>query len=104
MYKASTQEYTDLQLLYDLNGNIGDKWIVETEAFGTKTVETVTLKEKNVSVTVPYGTFNTTLLEIIGARNYPYSYYFYVTEDHGPIRLTGQRGLDINLELINRNF
>lgn len=104
VYKASTQEYTDLQLLYDLDGNMGDKWVVETEAFGTKTIETVTLKEKNVSVTVPYDTFNTTLLEIIGQRDYPYSYYFYVTEDHGPIRLTGRRGVDINLELLNRNF
>lgn len=105
LYKASTQEYKDIQLYYDLNANVGDKWVVKTDYFGTSVTEAVTLKAKNVSITVPYGTFNVTEFEIDVETGYPFRYKFYVTDDHGPIKLTGN-GTDsaVNLELQERNF
>lgn len=104
MYKASSEKFNDKQLFYDLKGNIGDQWTVETtEEGGRKTVEIVTLKQKLVSVTVPYGTFTTTLFEI--ETKYDGSSYqiakVYITADHGPVKLDGTVAY---YELGNRNF
>lgn len=104
VFKANTQEYKNTQLFYDLDGNIGDKWVVNTEVYGRKITETITLKAKNISVTAPYGTFNTSVFEIIGETDYPYNYDLYVTDDHGPVKLTGWCGMEVNLELLSRNF
>ena len=105
MYKASSEKFNDSQLLYDLNGNIGDKWTVETtqEASGRKVVNLVTLKEKSVPVTVPYGTFNTTIFEM--ETRLDGSFYqsakVYITDDHGPVKLDGTIAY---YELGKRNF
>ncbi|HRO45660.1 hypothetical protein [Agriterribacter sp.] len=92
VYKASSEQFSDSQLLYDLNGNIGDKWTVETtQEWGRKVVNIVTLKEKSVSVTVPYGTFSTTMFEMETSfdGNFYQTAKVYITEDHGPVKLDG---------------
>ncbi len=105
LYKASSLQYTDEQVFYDLNGSVGDKWIVETEEVSNRIVETITLKEKNVSLSVPNGTFETTIFLLEGFRNYPYSMKLYVTNDHGPVKLAGRSAdLEFDLELSDRNF
>ncbi|MCO5238652.1 MAG: hypothetical protein M9904_01230 [Chitinophagaceae bacterium] len=104
MYKASSQKFNDSQLLYDLNGNIGDRWTVETtEETGRNIVNIVTLKEKSVSVTVPFGTFNTTIFEMETMHNGS-SYQtakVYITDDHGVVKLDGTVAY---YELGERNF
>lgn len=104
MYKASSAQFADRQLLYDLNGNIGDQWTVETITdVGRKVTNTVTLKEKSVSVTVPYGIFATTMFEM--ETKFDGSFYqtakVYITDDHGPVKLDGTIAY---YELGERNF
>ncbi|OJY99622.1 MAG: hypothetical protein BGP13_06090 [Sphingobacteriales bacterium 40-81] len=104
MYKASSEKFSDRQLLYDLNSDIGTKWTVETvQESGRKVTNIVTLKEKSVSVTVSFGMFSTTMFEM--ATKYDGDFYqtakVYITDDHGPVKLDGTIAY---YELGERNF
>ena len=58
VYQAATSDLANKQEVYRVDGTVGDTWTFTTTSTGGNTITTTTtITEKNVSITVPAGTF-----------------------------------------------
>ena len=58
IYQAAAQDLAGKQEIYRIDGNVGDTWTATVTSSGGNTITTLTtISQKNVSVTVPAGTF-----------------------------------------------
>lgn len=66
VYQASTSAFNDKYLVYDLDASVGATWNVEAATLqGNAVTHTITVKQKNASITVPAGTFTGSAFEIV---------------------------------------
>ncbi len=92
LYAASTAEFSDTYLLYDLDAKVGDSWSITQSTFqGNSVVNTMTMMEKNVALTVPAGTYTVSVIKIESkiAGMTVQTAHMYVAEGLGLIKMIG---------------
>lgn len=105
-YQAQEPDLSDLQLTYDLNGELGDSWVqTTTSQLGYTITNTSTIEEVDISVTVPAGTFN--CMRIRTLSEYSVSGFpdltndTYLSADYGPVKIIGETA---HYEMVRTNF
>ncbi|MEO6721009.1 MAG: hypothetical protein ABIN67_11590 [Ferruginibacter sp.] len=104
VYQSQSLDFANKQEAYRLNGNIGDTWTTSVISTGGNTVTTVTtITEKNVSKTVPAGTFICIKLHQVSTSSAGGSVTSdtYLNNDAGPVLLDGTTA---HYELARKNY
>ena len=104
IYQATNSALTNKQEVYRVDGNIGDTWTFTTTSVGGNTVTTTTtITDKNVSITVPAGTFNCIRLNQVSTSSAGGSATTdtYINNNAGPVLIDGTSA---HYELARKNY
>ena len=94
IYSDTAADMAHKQEAYRLDGNIGDTWsYTATSQLGNTITVTSTITAKNVSVTVPAGTFSTLQIHQVTHSNNPLqpdtNLDTYMDAHYGPVKVLG---------------
>jgi hypothetical protein len=106
IYQSTSSSMSNAEIGYKTDGTIGDKWTaILISLGGTTGYDTTTIAAKNVSVTVPAGTFNCIQLHSVVTIHTPYYQTvvtdYYLDPTYGPVEATGTT---VDYELARANF
>ena len=104
IYQAETADLANKKEVYRIDGNVGDTWTYTSTSFGGSTVTTTTtIAEKNVSVTVPAGTFVCIKFRQVSTSSAGGSATTdtYINNSVGPVLVDGS---SVNYELARKNY
>ena len=104
IYQAETADLANKKEVYRIDGNVGDAWTYTSTSFGGNTITTITtIAEKNVSVTVPAGTFVCIKLRQVSTSSAGGSATTdtYINNSAGPVLVEGS---SVNYELARKNY
>lgn len=106
LYSSSTEDMANANIPYKLNGSIGNSWTsTTTTTLGYTATNTISIAAKNVSITVPAGTFLCDKYHVISTSNQPGSITvttdIYLNNDYGMILTDGNTS---HYELVRKNF
>ncbi|MDB5226881.1 MAG: hypothetical protein JWN78_1074 [Bacteroidota bacterium] len=106
IYQAADAAMTNAQIAYYVDGNINDTWSsVVTSTGGYTVTNTFTITDKNVSITVPAGTFSCLVIHITSHSTQPGSLTvetdLYMNNTYGMIETDGNTS---HYELVRKNF
>jgi len=106
IYSDTATDMAHKQELYRLDGNVGDSWVYTgTSQLGNTITVTTTIAAKNVSVTVPAGTFTTMRLHQLTHSSNPAQpdtqLDTYLDPHYGPVKVSGDY---VSYRLAHANF
>lgn len=104
IYQAATADLANAQEVYRIDGNVGDTWTFTSTSIGGNTITTATtITEKNVSKTVPAGTFICTRFTQVSTSSAggSVSTDTYINNDAGPVLVDGTTA---HYELARKNY
>jgi hypothetical protein len=104
LYQAATPDLANKQEVYRVDGNVGDTWTITTSSLGGNTITTTTtISEKNVSKTVPAGTFVCMRFHQVSTSSAGGSVTTdtYINSDAGPVLVDGT---SVHYELARKNY
>ena len=104
IFQAATPDLANKQEVYRVDGNVGDTWTLTSSSAGGYTITTITtISEKNVSVTVPAGTFVCIKFHQVSTSSAGGSATTdtYVNNDVGPVLVDGT---SVHYELARKNY
>lgn len=104
IYQSATPALENKQEAYRVDGNVGDSWVTtSTSGGGTGVTTTTTIAEKNVSKTVPAGTFVCMRLHQVSTSSAGGSITTdtYINNEAGPVMVDG---ISAHYELARKNY
>lgn len=104
IYQAMTADMANKQEVYRVDGNVGDTWtFTTTSTQGNSITTTTTITEKNVSVTVPAGTFVCLKFQQVSVSSAGGSVTTntYINNNAGPVLVDGTT---VHYELARKNY
>ncbi|MBC7536290.1 MAG: hypothetical protein H7258_11415 [Ferruginibacter sp.] len=104
IYQAVAADLVNKQEVYRINGNVGDTWTFTTTSSGGNSITTVTtITQKNVSKTVPAGTFVCDLFHQVSTSSAGGSATTdtYINNAAGPVLVDGT---SVHYELARKNY
>lgn len=106
IYQSTSAAMTNSVIIYKTDGNVGDTWSNTLNSTGGYTVtSTFTITDKNVSITVPAGTFSCLEIYQESHSSQPGSLaveaYVYLNNTYGMIMTDGNT---VHYELVRKNF
>ena len=104
IYQATTSSLVYKQEIYRIDGIVGDNWTSTTTSSGGNTITTTsTITEKNVSITVPAGTFVCIRFTQVSTSSAGGSVTTdtYINNNAGPVLIDGT---SVHYELARKNY
>lgn len=104
IYQAATVDLSNKQETYRIDGNVGDTWTTTNTSTGGNTITNVnTIKAKDISITVPAGTFLCMKLNQVSTSSAggSASTDTYINNNAGPVLVDGS---SVHYELARKNY
>ena len=105
IYESTVSSMANKQISFKLDGQIGESWVVTQPVQGYTATSTTTIKEKNVMITVPAGTFACTKFTSVTVTNNSstptMTFDMYYNNQYGLIKIIG---LYVHYELAKANY
>lgn len=91
IYQSTTENMSDKQEIYRIDGNTGDSWSADVTSLGGVAVKnTITITGKDVSVTVPAGTYKCLKLHMVSSyQGQSIESDMYLNKTYGPVKVEG---------------
>lgn len=91
IYQSTAADMANKQEVYRIDGNVGDNWTATIGSLGgMQTINTISIAAKNVSVTVPAGTFKCIQLHTVTTvQGQTLETEMYLNNTYGPIKVEG---------------